>query len=153
MANVSLRRGDTLDIVWSASHQTPLGAREIESHFAFTYDELLLRLRSDRQRQKTKKSGTNGARFSRTVALVYNAVRKGKWATGVNIDRERVLERMLRQYRDLDRYELDDITKNARNLLLKLYLHESSVKKQHQRELRSIVARLGLLQPNAVGSI
>ena len=153
MANVSLRRGDTLNIVWSASHQTPLGDREIESHFAFTYDELLLRLRSDSQRPKAKKSGTNGARFSRTVALVYNAVRKGRWATGVKIDRDQVLERMLRQYHKLESYELADITANAKNLLVKLFLQESDIQSHHRQQLHAIVDCLGLLQRSAVGSV
>ena len=43
MASVELRPGDTLNIVWTSVQDTPLGVKEVESSFAFSYDDLLAR--------------------------------------------------------------------------------------------------------------
>ena len=76
MANVELRPGDTLNIVWKSVQDTPLGQREIESNFEFSYDELVSRLKGKSSAGKSRKSGTEGARFSRIVALSTNALKK-----------------------------------------------------------------------------
>ena len=64
MASVELRPGDTLNIVWSSVQDTPLGTKEVESSFAFPYEELLTRLRTKGRAGKSRRSGTNGARCS-----------------------------------------------------------------------------------------
>ena len=139
MANVSLRRGDTLNIVWTATHKTPLGRREVESYFVFSYDELMARLQSVNRRGRSKKSGTEGAKFSRVVSLVCNSIRKGRWATGVEIDRDRVFSHMIKQYTMLDKSELRNITDNAKTSLLNLHYTNPQINGKHRRELLSIL--------------
>lgn len=142
MATVSIRPGDTLNIVWSALHQTPLGAQEIESSFSFSYNELLARLRAG-SNGRSRRSGTQGARFSRVVALAANAIYKGRWSTGANIDRERVFSRMLEHYKELDKREHANITPNARRSLLRLYKNSGNLLNNRQRrELKEVLDTL-----------
>ena len=138
MATVSLRPGDTLNVVWSALHQTPLGAQEIESSFSFSYDELLARLRTSNA-GRLRRSGTEGARFSRVVALATNAIHKGKWSTGASISRDVVFRRMLQQYSKLDKLEHANITPNARRSLLRLYRSGALSDGQQRKELKKII--------------
>ena len=42
MAAVELRPGDVLNIVWSSVQNTPLGRKEVESSFSYSYEELLV---------------------------------------------------------------------------------------------------------------
>ena len=109
MASVEFRPGDTLNIVWTSTQDTPLGVREVESSFAFTYDELLSKLQSTKSNHKSRRSGTNGARFSRVVALSTNALRKGKWFTGADIDRDDVFRRMISKFRELESIEYNNM--------------------------------------------
>src|SRR5689334_17279035 len=113
MASVELRPGDTLNIVWTSVQETPLGVKEVESSFAFTYDELLARLRAKCRAGKSRRSGTNGARFSRIVALATNALRKGKWSTGADIDRDEVFGKLMKRFHELENTEYANITSNA----------------------------------------
>ncbi len=143
MASVSFRPGDTLNIVWSALHQTPLGVQEIESSFSFSYGELLERLRGGSV-GRSRHSGTEGARFSRVVALATNAIRKGHWSTGASIDRSRVFSRMMAQYGELDKREHANITANARRSLVRLYKNSaSSLSNQQRRDLRNMLDTIG----------
>ena len=75
MATVELR-----PVITSASfgsqQETPLGVKEIESNFNFSYEELITRLNGKSKPKKSKKSGTEGAKFSRIVALSANALKK-----------------------------------------------------------------------------
>ena len=142
MATVAFRAGDTLNIVWSALHQTPLGAQEIESSFSFSYSELLERLRSssdDRSRRRTE-----GARFSRVVALATHAIHKGHWSTGASIDRNEVFSRMMAQYRDLDKREHANITANARRSLQRLYGNsDERLNNRQRRDLKEMLDTIG----------
>jgi hypothetical protein len=121
MASVELRPGDTLNIVWTSVQDTPLGVKEVESSFAFSYDELLLRLKAKGRAGKSRRSGTNGARFSRVVALASNALRKGKWSTGADIDRDEVFNKLMSKFNDLDAKEYANITSNAKESMANLY--------------------------------
>src|SRR5512141_2339856 len=99
MALVELRPGDTLNIVWSSIQDTPLGVKEVESCFAFSYEDIILRLRSKGKAVKSRRSGSEGARFSRIVALASNALIKGKWSTGAEINRSDVFRRLSIRFR------------------------------------------------------
>lgn len=143
MANVELRPGDTLNIIWSSVQDTPLGLREVESNFAFTYDELLTKLRAKGRAGKSRRSGTDGARFSRVVALATNAMRKGKWSTGADIDREEVFGRMMNRFKDLKDNEFTNITSNARDSLIELF-DSKLLKPQQKKELKDILDRASI---------
>ncbi len=143
MANVELRPGDTLNIVWSSVQDTPLGLREVESNFAFTYDELLTKLRAKGRAGKSRRSGTDGARFSRVVALATNAMRKGKWSTGADIDRDEVFGRMMNRFKDLKDGEFTNITGNARESLSELY-ESKLLKPVQKKDLREILDRANI---------
>lgn len=145
MATVSFRPGDTLNIVWSALHQTPLGAQEIESSFSFSYSELLERLRSASD-GRSRRSGSEGARFSRVVALATNAIHKGHWSTGASIDRSEVFSRMMAQYKELDKREHVNVTANARRSLARLYKSSggSSLNNRQRRELKDMIDAIGI---------
>jgi hypothetical protein len=132
MASVQLRPGDTLNIVWTSVQETPLGLKEVESNFAFTYDELLARLKAKGRTGKSRRSGTDGARFSRIVALATNAMRKGKWSTGADIDRDVVFTKLMRKFNELDNHEYANITSNAREALAEL--HDSKYLKPNQKK-------------------
>lgn len=143
MANVELRPGDTLNIVWSSVQDTPLGLREVESNFAFTYEELLTKLRAKGRAGKSRRSGTDGARFSRVVALATNAMRKGKWSTGADIDRDEVFGRMMNRFKDLKDGEFTNITGNARESLIELF-ESKLLKPQQKKELKDILDRAAI---------
>lgn len=132
MASVQLRPGDTLNIVWTSVQETPLGMKEVESNFAFTYEELLARLKAKGRTGKSRRSGTDGARFSRIVALATNAMRKGKWSTGADIDRDVVFNKLLRKFNELENHEYANITSNAREALAEL--HDSKYLKPNQKK-------------------
>jgi hypothetical protein len=121
MPSVELRPGDTLNIIWSAVQDTPLGVQEVESKFAYTYEELLAKLRDKGRVNKSRRSGTSGAKFSRVVALSTNAMRKGKWSTGADIDRHIVFTKLMQKFAELDSQEYANITANARESLHELY--------------------------------
>ena len=143
MANVELRPGDTLNIIWSSVQDTPLGLREVESNFAFTYDELLTKLRAKGRAGKSRRSGTDGARFSRVVALATNAMRKGKWSTGADIDREEDFGRMMNRFKDLKDNEFTNITSNARDSLVELF-DSKLLKPQQKKDLKDILDRASI---------
>ena len=144
MASVELRPGDTLNIVWSSVQDTPLGSSEVESSFAFTYDELLLRLKAKGRTGKSRRSGTDGARFSRFVALSTNALKKGKWSTGADIDKEEVFDKLITKLNSLNANEYRNITFNAKNSLISLY-HSKSILKHNQKiELKKSIESMGL---------
>ena len=135
MPSVELRPGDTLNIIWSAVQDTPLGVQEVESKFAYTYDELLAKLREKGKVNKSRRSGTSGAKFSRVVALSTNAMRKGKWSTGADIDRHIVFSKLMQKFAELDSHEYINITANAKESLHEL--HAQDVLNSEQRnELR-----------------
>ena len=139
MASVELRPGDTLNIVWTSVQDTPLGLKEVESSFAFSYDELLQRLRNKNKPGKSRRSGTNGARFSRIVALSTNALRKGKWSTGADIDRDEVFDKLINKFNELDESEYSNITSNARQSILNLYKTGRYLKSDQKKELKELV--------------
>jgi len=145
MATVELRPGDTLNIVWTSVQETPLGMKEVESSFAFSYEELLLRLKSKGRAGKSRRSGTSGARFSRIVALATNALRKGKWSTGADIDREEVFGKLLSRFRELDANEYTNITPNARQSLANLYKTGKNLSNEQREMLKDVVERAGII--------
>ncbi len=144
MASVELRPGDTLNIVWTSVQDTPLGLKEVESSFAFTYDELLTRLKAKGRAGKSRRSGTDGARFSRIVALATNALRKGRWSTGADIDKDEVFEKLIKRFNELDANEYANITANARESLGTLYKNSKALKPQQKKDLKTAVEAIGL---------
>lgn len=144
MASVELRPGDTLNIIWSSVQDTPLGVKEVESKFAYSYDELLARLKAKGRAGKSRRSGTNGARFSRIVALATNALRKGKWSTGAEIDRDEVFAKLMRRFGELDNTEYANITGNAKQSLLALYQGKTALKANQKKDLKDAIEAIGL---------
>lgn len=144
MASVELRPGDTLNIVWTAVQETPLGTKEVESSFAFTYEELLTRLRAKGKAGKSRRSGTEGARFSRVVALATNALRKGRWSTGADIDKDEVFEKLMKKFGTLGATEYVNITANARESLITLYKNNKSLKPNQKKDLKLAIDAVGL---------
>lgn len=144
MASVELRPGDTLNIVWTSVQDTPLGVKEVESSFAFSYDELLTRLKAKGRAGKSRRSGTSGARFSRIVALATNALRKGKWSTGADIDRDEVFNKLLTRFRDLDESEYANITSNARESIVKLFEQGKYLRAEQRKELKEMIDLVGI---------
>lgn len=144
MASVELRPGDTLNIIWSSVQDTPLGVKEVESKFAYSYDELLARLKAKGRAGKSRRSGTNGARFSRIVALATNALRKGKWSTGADIDRDEVFAKLMRRFGELDATEYANITGNAKQSLVQLYQSKTILKANQKKDLKDAVEAIGL---------
>ncbi|MEZ4741761.1 MAG: hypothetical protein R3B45_04835 [Bdellovibrionota bacterium] len=145
MASVELRPGDTLNIVWTSVQDTPLGVKEVESSFAFSYDDLLTRLRAKGRAGKSRRSGTSGARFSRVVALATNALKKGKWSTGAVIDREEVFSKLMSKFNELAIEEYANITTNAKTSLLNLYNSKGLLTDAQADELEDMVSAIGLL--------
>lgn len=146
MATVELRPGDTLNIVWSSLQDTPLGMKEVESSFAFSYEELLQRLRAKGRAGKSRRSGTDGARFSRIVALACNALRKGKWSTGADIDRTEVFEKLMTRFGELDNAEYKNITSNAHKSLMELYQAKNILKSSQKMILKDALESLGYVE-------
>lgn len=145
MASVNLRPGDTLNIVWTSVQETPLGVKEVESNFEFTYDDLLAKLKSKGRMGKSRRSGTNGARFSRIVALATNALVKGKWSTGADIERSEVFESFMQKFDELDATEYPNITANARKSLQNLYSKRSVLKAEEQKRYVNMLTLIGLI--------
>lgn len=145
MASVDLRPGDTLNIVWNSVQETPLGETSVESSFQFSYDELVARLQNKPSAGKSRRSGTAGARFSRVVALATNALKKGKWSTGAEIDRKVVLEKLIKRFRALEAAEYENITENARKSLLKLQSAKLDVPKSLLSDLQVLLKTAGVL--------
>ena len=144
MASVNLRPGDTLNIIWTSVQETPLGMKEVESSFAFSYEDLLTRLRAKGRAGKSRRSGTNGARFSRVVALATNALRKGKWSTGAEIDRDEVFEKLMRKFNELDTTEYANITANAKQALAVLYKTNRQLKSNQRKDLKIALDAVGI---------
>jgi hypothetical protein len=145
MATVELRPGDTLNIVWTSVQETPLGVKEVESSFAFSYDELLVRLKAKGRTGKSRRSGTSGARFSRIVALATNALRKGKWSTGADIDREEVFGKLMSRFGELEAAEYANITPNAKQSLANLYKNNKNLSPEQRLQLKDAVERAGIV--------
>lgn len=144
MASVELRPGDTLNIVWSSVQETPLGSTEVESSFAFSYEELLARLKAKSRVGKSRRSGTVGARFSRFVALSTNALRKGKWSTGADIDKEEVFDKLIKKLAELDSDEYRNITLNAKKSLIELFQSKNILKQNQKVLLKKAIDEMGL---------
>ena len=144
MASVELRPGDTLNIVWSSVQETPLGSTEVESSFAFSYEELLVRLKAKSRAGKSRRSGTVGARFSRFVALSTNALRKGKWSTGADIDKEEVFDKLIKKLSELETEEYRNITFNAKKSLIDLYQSKNILKQNQKVLLKKAIDEMGL---------
>ena len=144
MASVELHPGDTLNIIGSSVQDTPLGVKEVESKFAYSYDELLAKLKTKGRAGKSRRSGTNGARFSRIVALATNALRKGKWSTGADIDRDEVFDKLMKRFNELDDGEYVNITHNARESLVQLHNSKNILKPHQKKDLKAAVDAVGL---------
>ncbi len=144
MSSVELRPGDTLNIVWTAVQETPLGKKEVESSFAFTYDELLTKLRSKGHAGKSRRSGTEGARFSRVIALSTNALRKAKWSTGADIDRNEVFEKLITQFNALEEGEYKNVTANAKKALVALYKNGTYLSSEQKEALKASLTHVDI---------
>ena len=141
MATVELRPGDVLNIVWTSIQNTPLGRKEVESSFAYPYEALLDQLRA-KGGDRSRRSGTEGARFSRVVALSTGAINKGIWSTGADIDRDVVFTRLMKRFSSLDASEYPNITKNARESLTQLAQRKSLLKNSQRKELNSVLGAI-----------
>lgn len=139
MAAVELRPGDVLNIVWSSVQNTPLGRKEVESSFSYSYDELLIQLKAKGRRGGRRNSGTEGARFSRLVALTVNAIKKGTWSTGARIDRDVVYGKMIKRFSELDSREYTNITPNAKKSITYLIQKKTALRMSQKRELNSML--------------
>lgn len=135
MASVEFRRGDTLNFLWTSVQKTPFGTKEVQSTFQFTYDELMDKLGA--RPGKSRKSGTEGAKFSRVVALAANAIKKGKWSTGADIDRKIVFDKLIENFEELDANEHKNITSNAFESLESIYKHKSLLTSGQKKILKS----------------
>ena len=142
MSAVELRPGDSLNIVWTSVQDTPFGRREVESNFEFTYEEVLSKLKNKGKNGKSRRSGSEGARFSRLVALASNAIRKGKWSTGADISKEEVFEKLLAKFDELSEGEYPNITENARKSLDRLTGDSKSLNTKQRRRLEDTVSQI-----------
>ena len=142
MATVELRPGDILNIVWSSVQETPLGVKEVESNFAFSYDELLLKLRAKGKGGKARRSGTNGAKFSRIVALTYSALQKGHWSTGATIDKEEVFSKLLLRFKELPRSEYLNLTDNALKALTEISNSKKLISAEQKEQLKLLLEEI-----------
>ena len=143
MASVDLRPGDTLNIVWSSVQDTPLGRREVESNFSFSYEELLMKLKSKVKGEHSKQSNTEGAKFSRLVALAINALKKGKWSTGTDIDKRLVFDKFYERFSSLKDVEYKNLTEKSR-IALKDFYKSNLLDKDQQAKLKSMIQALGI---------
>ena len=140
MATVELRPGDVLNIVWSSVQNTPLGRKEVESSFSYEYDDLLVQLKARGRRGVGRRnSGTEGARFSRLVALTVNAIKKGTWSTGARIDRDVVYGKMIKRFGELDSSEYVNITPNAKKSITYLIQKKTALRTAQKRELNTML--------------
>lgn len=146
MASVELRPGDTLNIVWSSVQDTPLGSKEVESSFAFSYEELLVRLKEKGRSGKSRRSGTVGARFSRFVALSTNALKKGKWSTGADINKEEVFNKLMYRLGELEEDEYRNITYNAKKSLIDLSISKNILKPAQRALLKKANEKMGFFE-------
>ena len=142
MASVELRPGDTLNIVWSSVQETPLGTKEVESSFAFSYDELLTKLKAKGKAGRSKRARTDGARFSRIVALTSNALQKGHWSTGAAIDKNEVFSKLLLRFEELPKNEYTNITENAFKALLDISKTEKLLTSEHETRLQGLLDKI-----------
>jgi hypothetical protein len=70
-------------------------------------------------------------------------MRKGKWSTGADIDKDEVFERMMSRFRMLQDKEFMNITGNARESLVEL-CDAKSLKPNQRKELKDILERAGI---------
>ena len=59
-------------------------------------------------------------------------MRKGKWSTGADIDRDVVFSKLMSKFTELENHEFANITANAREALANL--HESKHLKPNQKK-------------------
>lgn len=144
MASVELRPGDTLNIIWTSEQETPFGVKLVESSFAFSYDEVLTKLRTKGRAGKSRKSGNDGARFSRLIALSTNALKKGKWSTGADIERDEVFSKLMKKFSQLDSKEYVNITSNAKEALEQMYKNGKFLKPEQKKELKDMLNLIGI---------
>jgi len=82
---VTLRKGDILSLEAPVDSPVVTELGEVtDIFFNFTYDELVDKLKT--KTNKTRKAKTEGARFSRLIALYSRATLTGKWSSGATID-------------------------------------------------------------------
>ena len=142
MATVEIRPGDTLSIVWSSVQDTPLGTKKVESNFNFSYDELLSRLKNKAKIGKNRQTSTAGAQFSRVVALSTNALKKGKWSTGAEIDRSVVFNKLLKRFHELEKNEYKNLTEAAHKSLKELLESKNLIKASEKKQLQTLIQSL-----------
>lgn len=143
MASIEFRPGDTLSIIWKSVQSTPFGKQEVESSFVFSYDELLSKLKAKGKISKSRRSGSQGALFSRIIALSVNALKKGKWSTGSDIDPEIVFDKFKERFKDLSTSEYTNITDNAKKSLIDLFQSKNVLTKTQKKDLKEILRKIG----------
>lgn len=118
MALVTVSPGDMINFTYTG--QSPFNTGEVTLVHSISYEDLRNKLLV-KSKHKSRKSGTKGAKFSRVVALSFNAIKKGKWSTGKDIDRDKVFSNLMKTIDELPSSEFQNITKKAKGYLRDLY--------------------------------
>ena len=139
MATIDLRPGDTVNIIWKSVQETPMGLKEIDSVFPFTYEELIKNLGYQRKAGRSKRSSTSGARFSRMVALSANALKKGQWSNGGDIDRSVVFQSLMKRFDELDSREYQNMTGRAKRTISELVQHKEILSPAQRTQLEQML--------------
>lgn len=86
-----------------------------------THEELVTLLKAKHTaRRSSRRSKTPGAHISRVVALAVNAINKGTWSTGAEIDKTEILTKLVNQLEALPVSEYGNITEKAADSLNRL---------------------------------
>lgn len=118
MAKVVLQPGDTLMVLVKGT--AVAGA---ETFVGINYEQLvpILTQPADKRRVgRSRRSKTEGVRFSRYVGLASYALEHGRWPSGAVIDRTEIINGILSRFRQLNSSEYVNITPNAREALAAL---------------------------------
>ena len=71
-------------------------------------------------------------------------MRKGKWSTGADIDRDEVFSKLMGRFGELDASEYGNITGNAKQSLVVLYQSKAILKGNQRKELKDAIEAIGL---------
>lgn len=141
LAEKWLHPGDTLKIRWTSTKDTPAGEHPVELSFDYSYDDIIELLANSKQ-LKIRLAEREGARFSKHVGLSLSALIKGVWSSGSAIDRESVLDNLVRHF---DRLTDDDtlfISQKAKDSLKEIQDLDHTERLGRRTAIAQIVARL-----------
>jgi len=110
--------GDKVSFVWEVEVQTPLGKKVLETKTTFSYEEMLNKLSTKKNKSgKSRRSNTAGSRFSRVIALSFHAIKKGTWSTGAPISAPQVFDNLLTAFSNLEESEYPNLTERSKQIL------------------------------------